>query len=201
VAVVSDNAASISGWIQVRLSMEIMAEASVGGARLRVVRGDLTEASVDAVVNAANSHLQHGGGVAGAIVRKGGQVIQEESDRIGYVPVGHAALTSAGRLPARLVIHTVGPRWGEGDEEAKLASAVRSALTLAEENGLASVAMPAVSGGIFGFPKERCARVIVREAAAFAIGAKNLKAIDIYLMDPEIIRFFSKEVEGLKERV
>ncbi len=181
--------------------MEIMAEAPVGGARVRVVKGDLTEAPVDAVVNAANSHLQHGGGVAGAIARKGGQVIQEESDRIGYVPVGRAAITSAGRLPARFVIHTVGPRWGEGDEEAKLASAVRSALALAEEKGLASVAMPAVSGGIFGFPKERCAHVITAAVAAFAQSAKTLKTIDIYLMDPEIIGFFSKEVEGLKEKV
>ena len=121
--------------MQARASIEIVAEASAGGARVRVIRGDLTEAPVDAIVNAANSHLQHGGGVAGAIVRKGGQVIQEESDRIGYVPVGKAALTSAGRLPARFVIHTVGPRWGEGDEEAKLASAVASALDLAEKRG------------------------------------------------------------------
>ncbi len=105
--------------MQARASIEIVAEASAGGARVRVIRGDLTEAPVDAIVNAANSHLQHGGGVAGAIVRKGGQVIQEESDRIGFVPAGKAALTSAGRLPARFVIHTVGPRWGEGDEEAE----------------------------------------------------------------------------------
>lgn len=183
--------------MQARASIEIVAEASAGGARVRVIRGDLTEAPVDAIVNAANSHLQHGGGVAGAIVRKGGQVIQEESDRIGFVPAGKAALTSAGRLPARFVIHTVGPRWGEGDEEAKLASAVASALDLAEEKGLATVAMPAVSGGIFGFPKESCAHIIVREIAAFGRKAKTVKTIDIYLMDAEIIEFFAKEVEGL----
>lgn len=183
--------------MQARTSIEIVAEASAGGARVRVIRGDLTEAPVDAIVNAANSHLQHGGGVAGAIVRKGGQVIQEESDRIGFVPVGKAALTSAGRLPARFVIHTVGPRWGEGDEEAKLASAVTSALDLAEEKGLATVAMPAVSGGIFGFPKESCAHIIVREIAAFGRKAKTVKTIDIYLMDAEIIGFFAKEVKGL----
>ena len=147
--------------MQARASIEIVAEASAGGARVRVIRGDLTEAPVDAIVNAANSHLQHGGGVAGAIVRKGGQVIQEESDRIGFVPAGKAALTSAGRLPARFVIHTVGPRWGEGDEEAKLASAVASALDLAEEKGFATVAMPAVSGGIFGSLKKSGAHIIV----------------------------------------
>ena len=133
-------------------------------------------------------------------MRKGGQVIQEESDRIGFVPVGKAALTSAGRLPARFVIHTVGPRWGEGDEEAKLASAVTSALDLAEEKGLATVAMPAVSGGIFGFPKENCAHIIVREIAAFGRKAKTVKTIDIYLMDAEIIGFFAKEVERTRER-
>jgi len=179
--------------------MEIIAEALAGGAQVRIVRGDLTEAPVDAIVNAANSHLQHGGGVAGAIVAKGGRVIQEESDLIGYVPVGQAACTSAGRLPARFVIHTVGPRWGEGDEDAKLASAVTSAIDLSEEKGLASVAMPAVSGGIFGFPKERCAAIIVREIAAFARRAKTVKKIDVYLMDPELIGFFSKEVEQLRK--
>ena len=93
--------------MQARTSIEIVTEASAGGARVRIIRGDLTEAPVDAIVNAANSHLQHGGGVAGAIVRKGGQHIQEESDRIGYVPVGECALTTAGRLP-RKICHPYG---------------------------------------------------------------------------------------------
>ncbi|MGA3174664.1 MAG: macro domain-containing protein [Syntrophorhabdales bacterium] len=178
--------------------MEIMEEVRIGSTRLRVIRGDITEAPVDAIVNAANSHLQHGGGVAGAIVRKGGRVIQDESDRIGFVPVGRAAVTTAGSLPARYVIHAVGPRWGEGDEEGKLASAVRNTLALAEEKGFTSLAMPAISAGIFGFPKDRCARIIVGEIAAFAKGAKAVEGIDIYLMDSEIIGFFSKEVERLK---
>src|SRR5262245_6115818 len=83
-------------------------------------RGDITEEDTDAIVNAANSHLQHGGGVAGAIARKGGRTIQEESDKIGYVPVGSAAITTAGNLKAGYLIHAVGPRMGEGDEDEKL---------------------------------------------------------------------------------
>lgn len=179
--------------------MEIIEEVLLAATRVRVVRGDITEAPVDAVVNAANSHLAHGGGVAGAIVRKGGGVIQEESDRIGYVPVGQSVVTTAGSLPARFVIHAVGPRWGEGDEEAKLRSAVRSTLELAEKKGFASIAMPAISAGIFGFPKDRCARIIVAEIAAFAPAAKTVKEIDLYLMDPGTIDFFAKEVARLRE--
>ena len=128
-----------------------------------VRRGDITEERVDAIVNAANSRLVHGGGVAGAIVRKGGQVIQEESDRVGKVAVGGAAATGAGALPAKYVLHAVGPVWrGQGEEESDrlLASAATHALEIARRNGCESVAFPAVSSGIFGFPKDRCARVL-----------------------------------------
>jgi O-acetyl-ADP-ribose deacetylase (regulator of RNase III) len=179
--------------------VEIIEETFLKTMRVRVVRGDIAEAPVDAVVNAANPYLRHGGGVAGAIVRKGGRAIQEESDLIGYVPVGQSVATTAGRLPARCVIHAVGPRWGEGDEEAKLRSAVRSSLELAESKGFATIAMPAISAGIFGFPKDRCARIIVAEIAVFAARAQTLKEIDLYLMDPETIDFFAKEVARLKE--
>lgn len=97
--------------------MEILREIKIDNKTLKVIKGDLTEEDVDAIVNAANSQLQHGGGVAGAIVRKGGRIIQEESNKIGYVPVGKAAITTGGKLKAKYVIHTVGPVWGEGDEE------------------------------------------------------------------------------------
>ncbi len=176
--------------------MEILKEVNVGGVRLRLLRGDLTEADADAIVNAANSRLQHGGGVAGAIVRKGGNVIQEESNKIGYVPVGGAAITGAGKLKARHVVHTVGPMWGEGDEEAKLRSAVRSTLRLATERGFESLAMPAISAGIFGFPKAQCAHIITDELGSFVKSEKTpLRVIDIYLTDPDIIAFFEKELE------
>jgi len=138
-------------------------ERTVGGCIVVAVLGDLTTEQVDAVVNAANSHLAHGGGLAGAIVRRGGRTIQEESDRLAPVAVGGTAVTGAGALPCRWVIHAVGPRWGEGDEEAKLRSAVRSSLEEAERLGARSLALPAISTGIFGYPKEAGTRVIVDE--------------------------------------
>lgn len=180
--------------------MEILKEIVLKTTTVRFIEGDLTEAPVDAIVNAANSHLQHGGGVAGAIVRKGGSIIQEESNRVGFVPVGGSVVTTAGKLRARYVIHTVGPRWGEGDEEAKLRSAVHNTLKLAEERKFAAIAMPAISAGIFGFPKDRCARIIMEEIAAFVSRGTAIKSIDIYLMDLQIIDLFSKEMEQM-ERV
>ena len=136
------------------------------GQSICVVQGDLTEEPVDAIVNAANEHLAHGGGVAGAIVRRGGCEIQEQSNawiaRYGPVQTGTAAITTGGALPCRFVIHAVGPVWGSGDEENKLAGAVRSALEMAERHELASISMPAISSGIFGFPKNLCAQVMVR---------------------------------------
>ncbi|MDD3846744.1 MAG: macro domain-containing protein [Syntrophorhabdaceae bacterium] len=183
--------------------MEILKEVTLHTVTLSVVRGDLTESDVDAVVNAANSYLQHGGGVAGAIVRKGGSIIQEESNRIGFVPVGGAVLTTAGSLRARHVIHAVGPMWGEGDEENKLKKAVRSVLGLAREKGFSSIALPAISAGIFGFPKKRCAEIIVGETADFLSDNSMplpLKSISFCLMDPGIIDFFIGELAGLEGR-
>ncbi len=134
------------------------------GGRFQLVQGDITQEAVDAIVNAANAHLQHGGGVAGVIARRGGPVIQQESNAWvrEHGPVSHEepAYTSAGRLPCRYVIHAVGPVWGSGDEDRKLAAAVRGSLRRAAELGLGSVALPAISTGIFGFPKERAAGVI-----------------------------------------
>ncbi len=177
--------------------METLKEVTIKGVRFRIVRGDLTESETDAIVNAANSRLQHGGGVAGAIVRKGGRVIQDESNKIGFVPVGKAAVTGAGALKARYVIHAVGPMWGEGDEQRKLRSAVRSTLELATKQRLTSLAMPAISAGIFGFPKAECAHIIVDEINSFLASEEtSLKEIIICLMDPEIIKFFEKELEN-----
>lgn len=139
-------------------------EVDFAGRRLALVGGDLTEMATDAIVNAANSALQHGGGVAGAIVRKGGRVIQDESDRIGHCPLGGAVITSAGRLKARHVIHTVGPVMGDGDEAAKLTLCVRSALALADRHALKSIAFPAISTGIFGVPVSLAAEALLSEA-------------------------------------
>lgn len=145
-----------------------------GGRRLQLVQGDITQEQVDAIVNAANAHLQHGGGVAAVIVRAGGRVIQEESDAwVGqHGPVSHAepAYTHAGELPIRYVIHAVGPIWGDGDEDAKLAAAVTGALWRAEELTLSSIALPAISTGIYGFPKARAAGVIFTAIADYFSG-------------------------------
>jgi O-acetyl-ADP-ribose deacetylase (regulator of RNase III) len=138
----------------------------VGGIKLEICIGDLVEERVDAIVNAANSHLQHGGGVAGAIIRRGGAIIKTESDAwiLRHQRVSHAnpALTSAGKLPSKYVIHAVGPIWGEGDEERKLMEAVKGALDLANSLELRSIAFPAISTGIYGFPKDKAARIILQ---------------------------------------
>jgi O-acetyl-ADP-ribose deacetylase (regulator of RNase III) len=170
-------------------------EKKIGKTILRLVSADLTERDVDAIVNAANSHLQHGGGVAGAIVRKGGRVIQEESDKIGTVPVGGAAITTGGALKARYVIHAVGPRMGEGDEDNKLKNAINSVLKLAAGEKLRSISVPAVSAGIFGFPKDRCAKILVGETAAFLKGipASSLELVEFCVFDNEALDFFKGE--------
>jgi Predicted phosphatase homologous to the C-terminal domain of histone macroH2A1 len=157
---------------------------------IELIQADITTLNVDAIVNAANSYLQHGGGVAGAISRKGGPVIQRESDRIGFVPVGNAAVTSAGALPCRYVIHAVGPRMGEGDEDRKLRDATIAALERAEELKIGSIALPAISTGIFGYPIERCARVMSQAVKDFQPRAKSLTRIVICLFDREALSVF-----------
>lgn len=142
---------------------EVFVERYHGRCRLQAVLGDMTTERVDAIVNAANAFLRHGGGLAGAIVERGGVTIQEESDLLAPVEVGDAAVTSAGDLPARWVIHAVGPVWGTGNEELLLRSAVRRSLHRAGELGASSVAMPAISTGIFGYPKAEGTRVITDE--------------------------------------
>ncbi len=138
---------------------------------LIVRQADITGETVDAIVNAANVGLSHGGGVAGAIVRKGGQVIQDESDRVGRVPTGGAAITGAGTLPARFVIHAIGPVWRghtPDENDRLLASAVTASLEIARAKDLQSIAFPGISSGIFGFPKPRCAHVMIDAVLCWA---------------------------------
>ncbi len=179
--------------------MKIVAEHNVNNKILRLVMGDITERDVDAIVNAANSHLQHGGGVAGAIVRKGGQIIQDESDKIGFVPVGNAAITTAGKLPSRFVIHAVGPRLGEGDEDNKLKNAIINTLMIASGKGLKSISMPAISSGIFGFPKDRCAKILVNEAKKFLEEHKDtsLEIVEFCIFDDLTLGYFKQEFDKL----
>ena len=137
-----------------------------GGRTLEICQGDLTAMKVDGIVNAANAHLAHGGGVAAAISRAGGPAIQQESNAWvrSHGPVSHAkpAYTSGGNMPCKYVIHAVGPVWGIGQEEEKLAAAIRGSLALADELKLTSIAFPAISTGIFGFPKELAASIFMR---------------------------------------
>lgn len=177
--------------------MKSIAERKIGTKTLRLVQGDITERDVDAIVNAANEHLQHGGGVAGAIVRRGGRVIQDESDHIGFTPVGTAVITGAGSLKARHVIHAVGPRMGEGDEDNKLRHAVQSVLDLASANNLRSVSIPAISSGIFGFPKDRCAAILVKESVRYLSShpETSLEVIEFCVHDDQMAELFLAEVE------
>jgi len=181
------------------------------GQTLQLVQGDITAETTDAIVNAANEHLQHGGGVAWAIVRRGGDVIQRESDAWvkKYGPVSHAepAYTSGGNLPCRYVIHAVGPVWGDTqpagcfaksgagrEEDAKLTAAVTGSMKVAERLGLSSLAIPALSTGIFGFPKERAAGVIFSAIQNhFSENpASTLKLVRLVLYDQATVDIFLK---------
>lgn len=164
--------------------------------RMEIVQGDITEEEVDAIVNAANAMLQHGGGVAGAISQRGGPAIQAESDawvrEHGRVSHAKPALTGAGRLPCRFVIHAVGPIWGEGDEDRKLADAVRGSLDTAEALNLESIAFTALSTGIFGFPKDRAARIILATIRDWASGhpAGSLRLARLTIIDQPTLQAF-----------
>ena len=161
---------------------------------IELAEGDITALDVDAIVNAANEQLQLGAGVAGAIRRRGGPSIQRECDRIGHCPTGGAVVTGGGDLPARWVIHAVGPVWlgGANGEEALLASAVSSALERAEEIGARSAALPALSTGIYGFPMEKAAEISVREARRFASRARAVERIVFCLFDENALSAFQR---------
>ena len=140
---------------------------SINDSLLILVKGDITEMAVDAIVNPANSALLLGSGVAGSIRRKGGSSIQEECDAIGHCEIGSAVITGAGDLKAKQIIHAVGPVMGSGNEDKKLADATASALDVAKKNSIRSLAFPAISTGVFGFPKDRCARVMLLTTMAY----------------------------------
>ena len=130
---------------------------------IEIVKGDITKETTEAIVNAANSSLQHGGGVALAISSAAGKELRKACEQYisehGQVPTGSAMITTAGNLNAKFVIHTVGPIWGSGNEDEKLRSAITSSLELCEKHTLKSCSFPAISSGIYGFPKERCAKI------------------------------------------
>jgi O-acetyl-ADP-ribose deacetylase (regulator of RNase III) len=179
------------------MSAKVLASLRHGDCLLEAVQADITEEQVDAVVNAANTHLAHGGGLAGAIVRRGGAIIQEESSRLAPVPVGGAVATTAGKLPCRWVIHAVGPRWGEGDEEAKLCSAVRASLDQAQQLGVSSLALPAISTGIFGYPKAEGTKTIVNQVLSWldANPESKLTRIRLAAFDTPTAKLFAEALK------
>jgi O-acetyl-ADP-ribose deacetylase len=168
--------------------------------RLVVVTGDITQVSVDAVVNAANEWMLGGGGVDGAIHDAAGEELLEACRAIPEVapgvrcPTGEARITPGFALPARFVIHTVGPRWrgGARGEDEALASAYRSSLALAEENGLQTIAFPAISTGAFGFPVERAATIAVRTVAAALERHPTIRRVELVCFDEGTRRIFAK---------
>lgn len=162
--------------------------------QLEILEGDIAGMEVEAIVNPANEKLQLESGVSAAILQRGGPSIQEECNRIGETPVGTAVMTAAGHLKAKRVIHAVGPRMGEGEEDKKLASAVRAALALADRRGLKSIAMPAISTGRFGFPMDRAARIILTEIQRFLQGGTKLDRVMIVLSGDDAFQTFKREL-------
>ncbi|MCA9483003.1 MAG: macro domain-containing protein [Nitrospina sp.] len=158
-------------------------------------QGDITESDTTAIVNAANSQLQLGAGVAGAIRSRGGPSIQEQCDAIGHCPVGDAVVTGAGALKTRFVIHAVGPRQGEGNEEEKLKNATLNSLRRADESGIESITFPAISTGVFGFPVEACARIMLGAAMEYLKADTGLTRVRFCLFDSNTFQVFRNELE------
>ncbi|OQX86546.1 O-acetyl-ADP-ribose deacetylase [candidate division KSB1 bacterium 4484_87] len=166
----------------------------INGRTIELVQGDITDMETDAIVNAANAQLILGGGVAGAIRRKGGPRIQEECNQIGGTFVGGAVITTGGELKAKHVIHAVGPRMGEGDEDTKLRNATRNSLRVANENKLHSIAFPAISTGIFGYPLDRCAKIMIEETITFLQSESTIEKVVFCLFDKKSFDSFQQEL-------
>jgi len=161
---------------------------------IKIVQADITDLETDVIVNAANAQLILGGGVAGAIRRKGGSTIQEECNEIGGTFVGGAVITTGGNLEAKHVIHAVGPRMGEGDEDSKLNNAVLNSLKLMDEHGLKTIAFPAISTGIFGYPIDRCAKIMIFSAKKYLAGETQIKEVIFCLYSLSDYEVFNKEL-------
>ena len=160
--------------------------------KIVLMQGDLTEMDVDAIVNAANNDLQLGGGVAGAIRRKGGDAIQMECDAIGSIPIGGAAITTGGKLRARHVIHAASMQLGGETTARALQSSTAHSLRIAAEQNLRSIAFPAVGTGIAGFPLEDCANIMLHEVAEFLKRSTAVGKVYFVLFDHPALAAFEK---------
>ena len=166
--------------------------------RIIIQQGDLTEKDTDAIVNAANNDLILGGGVAGAIRRKGGEEIQRECDEIGSIPVGYAAITTGGKLKARFVIHAASMQLGGKTTAHSLRSSTAHCLKIANERGLKSIAFPAVGTGIAGFPLKECAEIMLREAVQHLRGETSLETVHFVLFDEPARETFQRARKKLQ---
>ena len=175
-------------------------EAKINKTIQELTQGDITDLDTDAIVNAANTALQLGGGVAGAVRRKGGSRIQEECNEIGGTHVGGAVITTGGNLKAKYVIHAVGPRHGEEHEDEKLKDATLNSLILADKNNLKSIAFPAISTGIFGFPKDRCATIMLSTTVAYLEGPTKLEKVVYCLYDQNTVEIFKRALQSLMHK-
>ncbi|HYO75551.1 MAG TPA: O-acetyl-ADP-ribose deacetylase [Thermoanaerobaculia bacterium] len=166
--------------------------------KLTVIRGDITKLEVDAIVNAANETLLGGGGVDGAIHRAAGPELLEECRRIGRCPTGEARITGGYKLPARHVIHTVGPVWrgGKQHEAELLASCYRESLRLAVENGIHTIAFPAISCGVYGYPPAEAAPIAVREVSRFVAEHPELDRVIFSCFGDEVCQALSNALAG-----
>ena len=165
---------------------------------IKVIKGDITKMHVDAIVNAANSGLKGGGGVDGAIHRAGGPAIMEECRKIGGCPTGEAVITTAGNLPAKFVIHTVGPVWGGGNknEEKLLANSYYNSLNLAMGNGLKSIAFPNISTGVYGFPKDMASSIAFETTQNFIDSQKSAIEVTFVCFDDENYNLYKKVLDN-----
>ena len=172
-----------------------MKELKVKNSKIKLKQGDITELDTDVVVNAANAQLIMGGGVAGAIRRKGGPAIQEECNKIGGTFVGGAVITTGGNLKAKHVIHAVGPRMGEGDEEEKLKNATLNSLKVMDEYKLKTIAFPAISTGIFGYPIDKCAKMMIFTAKEYLSRDTQIEEVIFCLYSSSDFDVFEKELK------
>jgi O-acetyl-ADP-ribose deacetylase len=167
-------------------------------ARIEIVQGDITEADVDAIVNAANNDLQLGGGVAGAIRRRGGSAIQQECDEIGPITLGGAAITGGGKLKAKYVIHAASMALGSRTSAKNLEASTRNSLRRAEEKKLTSIAFPAIGTGIAGFDTRQCAEIMLRVVAEHLKGSTSLERVVFVLFDEPARKVFEQAWAGMK---
>lgn len=168
------------------------------GVKVEAIHGDITKLEVDAIVNAANTHLYMGGGVAGAIKRAGGKEIEEEAVKKGPIKIGETVVTSAGKLKAKFVIHAPTMELDFKTDEKKVRSAIFAALRKAEELGIESIAFPALGTGVGGLPKDLVAKIMVEELKKHIEAGTKLKRVVFVDINEEQVNFFKKEIEALR---